>query len=70
MTMMERLKIHKQIEHDMHESIECYLYWESLTAAEVASMIQEKDRAMEWDDQFSFLCELLNRKLEKEGEQK
>jgi hypothetical protein len=26
-------------------------------------MINEKDKAMEWDEQFGFLCELLDAKM-------
>jgi hypothetical protein len=63
--MKERLDVHRQIEAENHEHMEnfmCKLYWDSLTAEEVASMIQEKDRAMEWDEQFGFLCWLLEEK--------
>lgn len=69
MTMKEKLQIHRMIETENHEHLELWqamVYWDSMTAEEVASMIQEKDRAMEWDDQFSFLCDLLERKI-KEG---
>ena len=66
MTMKEKLKIHAEIEHEMQESVSCYLYWESLTPEEVISMIHEKDAAMEWDEQFRFLCDLLESKERKE----
>ena len=69
MTMKERLRIHRQIEMENHQHMEdfmCKMYWDSLSVKEVASMIQEKDRRMEWDDQFSFLCWLHDEKMKEE----
>ena len=61
--MKERLKIHRQIEAENQENIEAAAAWDRCTVSEVREMIQEKDRAMEWDEQFGFLIQLLNRKL-------
>lgn len=69
MTMKEKIRVHIQIEEANHEHLEdwrCAMYWDSLSSAEVAAMIHEKDRAMEWDEQFGFLCDLLDRKLKEE----
>ena len=63
MTMKERLSIHRQIEAENQENIEAVACWDRTTAAEVRQMIEEKDRAMEWDEHFCFLVQLLNRKL-------
>ena len=63
MSMKERLKIHSQIEAENQENIEAAAAWDCCTVSEVREMIQEKDRAMEWDEQFGFLIQLLNRKL-------
>jgi hypothetical protein len=52
--------------HEHMEEFMCEMYWNSLSAAEVASMIQEKDSLMEWDDQFGFLCWLLDEKVKEE----
>ena len=62
MTMKERLKIHRQIEAENRENIEAAAAWDRIPAAEVEEMIEEKDRAMEWDEHFVFLVQLLNRK--------
>lgn len=65
MTMKERLQIHKQIVRENYEHFmdwQAEMYWESLSVDEIANMITEKDRAMEWDEQFGFLCELLDTK--------
>jgi len=62
MTMKERLKIHRQIEWENTQKLESWLYWNSLSADEIADMISEKDKAMEYDEQFYFLCDLLNAK--------
>lgn len=63
MSMKERLKIHRQIERENQENIEAAAAWDRCTVSEVREMIQEKDRAMEWDEHFGFLIQLLNRKL-------
>ena len=63
MSMKERLKIHRQIEAENQENIEAAAAWDRCTVSEVREMIQEKDRAMEWDEHFGFLIQLLNRKL-------
>jgi hypothetical protein len=34
-----------------------------LSVDEIANMINEKDMAMDWDEQFSFLCDLLDAKM-------
>lgn len=60
MTMKERLEIHRQIERENTQKLESWLYWNSLSADEIADMISEKDRAMEYDEQFYFLCDLLD----------
>ena len=62
MSMKERLQIHRQIERENLENIEAAAAWDRCTASEVREMIEEKDRAMEWDEQFGFLIQLLNRK--------
>ena len=62
MSMKERLKIHRQIETENQENFEAAAMWDRFTSAEVRQMIQEKDREMEWDEQFGFLIQLLNRK--------
>ena len=61
--MKERLKIHSQIERENQENIEAAAAWDRCTVSEVREMIEEKDRAMEWDEHFGFLIQLLNRKL-------
>ena len=61
--MKERLKIHRKIEAENQENIEAAAAWDRCTVSEVREMIEEKDRAMEWDEQFAFLLQLLNRKL-------
>lgn len=61
--MKERLKIHRQIEAENRENIEATAAWDRCTVSEVREMIQEKDRAMEWDEHFGFLIQLLDRKL-------
>ena len=63
MSMKERLKIHRQIEAENLENIEAAAAWDRCTVSEVREMIQQKDRAMEWDEHFGFLIQLLNRKL-------
>ena len=63
MSMKERLKIHSQIERENQENIEAAAAWDRCTVSEVREMIEEKDRAMEWDEHFGFLIQLLNRKL-------
>ncbi len=63
MSMKERLKIHRQIEAENQENIEAAAAWDRCTVSEVREMIEEKDRAMEWDEHFGFLIQLLNRKL-------
>ena len=63
MSMKERLKIHRKIEAENQENIEAAAAWDRCTVSEVREMIEEKDRAMEWDEQFAFLLQLLNRKL-------
>ena len=63
MSMKERLKVHRQIEAENRENIEAAAAWDRCTASEVREMIEEKDRAMEWDEQFAFLLQLLNRKM-------
>lgn len=63
MSMKERLSIHRQIEAENQENIEAAAAWDRCTVSEVREMIQEKDRTMEWDEQFGFLIQLLNRKL-------
>ena len=63
MSMKERLKIHRQIEAENRENIEATAAWDRCTVSEVREMIQEKDRAMEWDEHFGFLIQLLDRKL-------
>ena len=63
MSMKERLEIHRQIEHENRENIEAAAAWDRCTVSEIREMIEEKDRAMEWDEQFAFLLQLLNRKL-------
>lgn len=62
MSMKERLKIHRQIEAENLENIETAAAWDRCTVSEVREMIEEKDRAMEWDEHFAFLVQLLNRK--------
>lgn len=65
MTMKERLKVHAEIVRQNREHFEdwlCAMYWDGLSVAEVGKMIEEKDRAMEWDEQFGFLCDLYARK--------
>ena len=61
--MKERLKIHRKIEAENQENIEAAAAWDRCTVSEVREMIEEKDRAMEWDEQFAFLLQLLNRKM-------
>lgn len=63
MTMKERLQVHRQIERENQENIEAAAAWDRCTVSEVREMIEEKDRAMEWDEHFVFLIQLLNRKL-------
>ena len=63
MSIKERLKIHRQIEAQNRENIEAAAAWDRCAVSEVREMIQEKDRAMEWDEHFAFLVQLLNRKL-------
>lgn len=63
MSMKELLKIHRQIERENRENIEAAAAWDRCTASEVREMIEEKDRAMEWDEHFGFLIQLLDRKL-------
>ena len=63
MSMKERLEIHRKIEAENQENIEAAAAWDRCTVSEVREMIEEKDRAMEWDEQFAFLLQLLNRKL-------
>lgn len=63
MSMKERLKVHRQIEAENRENIEAAAAWDRCTVSEVRGMIEEKDRAMEWDEHFAFLIQLLNRKL-------
>ena len=62
--MKEKLKIHKEIEREDAENRRAWLYWNSIPVGELETMIAEKDRLMEWDDQFGFLCELLDSKKE------
>ena len=63
MSMKERLKVRRQIESENRENIEAAAAWDRCTVSEVREMIEEKDRAMEWDEHFGFLLQLLNRKL-------
>ena len=63
MTMKEKLEMHRQIEQENTENLEAWHYWNSLSADEIADMISEKDRVMEYDEQFYFLCELLDAKM-------
>ena len=63
MTMKNKLAIHRQIEERNQEAFDIAAMWDRCTAAEVRQMIQEKDRAMEWDEHLGFLIQLLNRKL-------
>jgi len=63
MTMQEKIKIHVQIERENTENLEAWRYWNSLSVDEIANMINEKDMAMDWDEQFSFLCDLLDAKM-------
>jgi len=60
--MKEKIKIHAEIERENTENLEAWRYWNSLSVDEIANMINEKDKAMEWDEQFGFLCELLDAK--------
>ena len=62
MSMKEKLEMHRQIERENMENLEAWRYWNSLSVDEIANMINEKDKAMDWDEQFSFLCELLDAK--------
>ena len=62
MTMKEKIRMHVQIERENTENLEAWRYWNSLSVDEIANMINEKDKAMEWDEQFVFLCELLDAK--------
>ena len=62
MSMKEKLEMHRQIERENMENLEAWRYWNSLSVDEIANMIKEKDKAMDWDEQFSFLCELLDAK--------
>lgn len=62
MSMREKLEMHRQIERENMENLEAWRYWNSLSVDEIANMIKEKDAAMDWDEQFSFLCELLDAK--------
>jgi hypothetical protein len=67
MTPKERLKVHAEIVRQNREHFEdwqCAQYWNGLTAARVAEMLAEKDRAMEWDEQFGFLCALYDSKTQ------
>ena len=63
MSMKERLEVHRQIEAENRENIEAAAAWDRCTVSEIRGMIEEKDRGMEWDEQFGFLIQLLNRKL-------
>ena len=60
--MKERLAIHRQIEAENRENIEAAAAWDRCTVSEVREMIRQKDLAMEWDEHFAFLVQLLNRK--------
>ena len=62
MMIKERLEIHRQIEAENRENIEAAAAWDRCTVSEIREMIEEKDRAMEWDEQFGFLIQLLSRK--------
>lgn len=64
MTMKERIRTHVQIEWEDAENRRAWRYWNALSVDEIAEMINQKDRAMEWDEQFGFLCELLDAKTE------
>lgn len=70
MTMTEKIRVHAEIERENWEKAQDFIgmmYWESLSVAEIRKMIEERDREMQWDEQFGFLCDLLNSKIEKEG---
>ena len=62
MSMAEKLEMHRKIEAENQENFEAAAAWDRCTVAEVKRMIEEKDRAMEWDEHFGFLIQLLNRK--------
>ena len=62
MTMRERLEVHRKIEAENRENFEAAAAWDRYTVKEIKRMIEEKDRAMEWDEHFGFLIQLLNRK--------
>ena len=70
MTMTEKIRVHAEIERENWEKAQDFIgmmYWESLSVDEVRKMIEERDREMQWDEQFGFLCDLLDSKIEKEG---
>ena len=62
MTIQNLLRVHKQIEKESQENFEAAASWDRTTLPEVLQMIEEKDRLQEWDEQFVFLVQLLNRK--------
>ena len=69
MTMTEKIRVHAEIERENWEKTQDFIgmmYWESLSVNEVRKMIEERDREMQWDEQFGFLCDLLDSKIEKE----
>ena len=68
--MTEKIRVHAEIERENWEKAQDFIgmmYWESLSVAEIRKMIEERDREMQWDEQFGFLCDLLDSKIEKEG---
>ena len=65
MTMREKIRVHNRIAKENREHFldwQMMMAYEMMTASEVREMIRQKDRAMEWDEQFGFLCDLLDRK--------